>query len=325
MVMDPERGSAQYSSSVQFTPIKKLNGSNYATWSFQMKLVSMDSDLWTTVQPGEELKDVKDHRKVHLHEARQSEAFAKICLAIGDEQQLHLSSPKDVWEELQRLFAPRDSKLRILQLRRQLYAEKLENCAGVDAYFGRMNRIASELVSIGDRIDDGDIAMTILCGLPKKWDVVVSSICNLPESEFSRSTVKRRLLAKWQRRIDSDVRSVEAMTAEAVQRMPVEKRQSARVNIVCFKCGEKGHYARECAPGKKGREGSSRQIAESATDGHSSNMFASCYGASTDATTDWIIDSGATHHMCPHKRYFNTLYTSSSVRTNCKRFDNASR
>uniref|UniRef100_A0A5S6QXI0 Retrotransposon gag domain-containing protein n=1 Tax=Trichuris muris TaxID=70415 RepID=A0A5S6QXI0_TRIMR len=167
----------------------------------------------TTVHPVEELKDAKDPGKVHLHEARQSKAFAKISLAIGDEQQQHvqhLSSPKDVWEELERLFAPRDSKLRILQLRRQLYAEKLENCASVDAYLGRMNRIVSELVSIGDRIDDGDVAMTILCGLPKKWDVVVSSMCNLPESELSCATVKCRLLAEWQRRIDSDVSSVEA-------------------------------------------------------------------------------------------------------------------
>uniref|UniRef100_A0A5S6QXT0 RT_RNaseH domain-containing protein n=1 Tax=Trichuris muris TaxID=70415 RepID=A0A5S6QXT0_TRIMR len=95
-----------------------------------MKLVLMECDLWTTVHPGEELKDTSDHRKINVHECRQRKTFAKICLAVGDEQQQyvqHLSSPKDVWEELQRLYAPMDSKLRILQLRRQLYSEKLES------------------------------------------------------------------------------------------------------------------------------------------------------------------------------------------------------
>uniref|UniRef100_A0A5S6QGI9 DUF4219 domain-containing protein n=1 Tax=Trichuris muris TaxID=70415 RepID=A0A5S6QGI9_TRIMR len=70
MIMDPERGSAQYSSSVQSTPIEKLNDSNYATWSFQMKLVLMDSDLWTTDkstrQPFEtRLTDERKGNKAH--------------------------------------------------------------------------------------------------------------------------------------------------------------------------------------------------------------------------------------------------------------------
>uniref|UniRef100_A0A5S6Q6P0 DUF4219 domain-containing protein n=1 Tax=Trichuris muris TaxID=70415 RepID=A0A5S6Q6P0_TRIMR len=88
--MDPERVAADSCSSTPYTSIEKLNGFNYASWSFQMKLVLMECDLWTTVQPGEELKDTGDHRKMRLHECRQGKAFAKICLALGDEQQQHV-------------------------------------------------------------------------------------------------------------------------------------------------------------------------------------------------------------------------------------------
>ncbi|KFD56697.1 hypothetical protein M514_02373 [Trichuris suis] len=87
-----------------------------------------------------------------------------------------------------------------------------------------MNRIVSELVSVGDRIDDGDLAMTILCGLPDDWDVVVSSTCNLPESEFSCATVKRRLIAKWQRGTESSSRTAEAMTGKAAEGKSVDKK-----------------------------------------------------------------------------------------------------
>ncbi|KFD46206.1 hypothetical protein M513_12906, partial [Trichuris suis] len=99
MVMAPERSIGQSGSPTQYPSIEKLNGSSYASWSFQMKLVLMECDLWTTTQPGEELKDTDDHRKLRLHECRQEKAFAKICLALGNELQQHvqhLNSPKDV-------------------------------------------------------------------------------------------------------------------------------------------------------------------------------------------------------------------------------------
>ncbi|KFD44689.1 hypothetical protein M513_14434, partial [Trichuris suis] len=48
---DPERTIGQSGSPTQYPCIEKLNGSNYASWSFQMKLVLMECDLWTAVQP----------------------------------------------------------------------------------------------------------------------------------------------------------------------------------------------------------------------------------------------------------------------------------
>uniref|UniRef100_A0A5S6R4F0 CCHC-type domain-containing protein n=1 Tax=Trichuris muris TaxID=70415 RepID=A0A5S6R4F0_TRIMR len=320
--MDPEQVAFDSGSSMQYISIEKLNGLNYASWSFKMKLVLMECDLWTTVQPGEELKDTDDHRKMRLHECRQGKAFAKICLALGDEQQQyvqHLSSPKDVWEELQRLYAPKDSKLRILQLRRQLYSEKLESHGGMDAYLGKINHIVTELTNIGDRTDDGDLAMTILCGLPEDWDVVISSICNLPESEFCCSTVKRRLIAEWARRIESSGKCAEAMAATTAERKSTDTRQSTKSTLVCFRCGKLGHFARECTS----KAPKSLKHPKAATGKQPKtrpcNMFAS-YGTCTDnKSICWIVDSGATHHMCPDKRYFTRLgkadVTNSRVRT----------
>uniref|UniRef100_A0A5S6QXX5 CCHC-type domain-containing protein n=1 Tax=Trichuris muris TaxID=70415 RepID=A0A5S6QXX5_TRIMR len=320
--MDPEQVAIDSGSSMPYTSIEKLNGLNYASWRFKMKLVLMECDLWTTVQPGEELKDTDGHRKMRLHECRQGKAFAKICLALGDEQQQHvqhLSSPKDVWEELQRLYAPKDSKLRILQLRRQLYSEKLESHGGMDAYLGKINHIVTELTNIGDRTDDGDLAMTILCGLPEDWDVVISSICNLPESEFCCSTVKRRLIAEWARRIESSGKCAEAMAATTAERKSTDTRQSTKSTLVCFRCGKLGHFASECTS----KAPKSLKHPKAATGKQPKtrpcNMFAS-YGTCTDnKSICWIVDSGATHHMCPDKRYFTRLgkadVTNSRVRT----------
>ncbi|GLV46220.1 hypothetical protein CBL_09985 [Carabus blaptoides fortunei] len=106
----------------------------------------------------------------------QGKAHAKIALAICDEQQMHirsLTSPKNVWEELQRLYAPKDREI---------------------------NRTVADLSSIGDTIEDGDLAMSTLCVLSDDWDTVVSALCNLPEGDFKSATIKRRLLAEDARR-----------------------------------------------------------------------------------------------------------------------------
>uniref|UniRef100_A0A5S6QI95 CCHC-type domain-containing protein n=1 Tax=Trichuris muris TaxID=70415 RepID=A0A5S6QI95_TRIMR len=308
--MSPERVAADSGSSTPCTSIEKLNGLNYASWSFKMKLVLMECDLWTTVQPGEELKDTGDRRKMRLHECRQSKAFAKICLALGDEQQQHvqhLSSPKDVSEELQRLYAPKDSKLRILQLRRQLYSEKLESHGGMDAHLRKINHVVTELTNISDRIDDGDLAMTILCGLSEDWDVVTSSICNLPESEFRCPTVKRMLIADWARRIESSGKCAEAMAATTAERNSTDTRQSTKRTLVCFRCGKLGHFARECTSKAQKSLKHPKAPTGNQTKTRPCNMFAS-YGIRTDEKSiSWIVDSGATHHICPDKRYFTRL------------------
>uniref|UniRef100_A0A5S6QEA8 CCHC-type domain-containing protein n=1 Tax=Trichuris muris TaxID=70415 RepID=A0A5S6QEA8_TRIMR len=276
-----------------------------------MKLVLMECDLWTTVQPGEELKDTGDHRKMRLQKCRQGKAFAKISLALGDEQQQHvqhLSSPKDVWEELQRLYAPMDSKLRILQLRRQLYSEKLESHGGMDACLGKINHIVTELTNIGDRIGHGDLAMIILCGLPEDWDVVISSICNLPESEFCCSTVKRRLIAEWVKRIESSGKCAQAMAATTAERSSTDRRQSTKSMLVCFRCGKLGHLARECTSKAQKSLKHPKAPTGKQTKTRPCNMLAS-YGIRTgDKSISWIVDSGATHHMCPDGRYFTRLH-----------------
>ncbi|KFD67269.1 hypothetical protein M514_20518 [Trichuris suis] len=237
--------------------IAKLNGLNYASWSFQMRLVLMESDLWTTIQPGEDRPEEESPEKLRLYDSRQGRALAKICLAIGDEQQQHvqhLSSPKEVWEELQKLYAPKDSKFRVIQLRRQLYSEKLESHTSMDSYLATMNHLVTELISTGDKISD-DIAMTILCGLSDDWDNVVSVICNLPASEFSCATVKQRLLVESQRRRDDPSKGTKVLAARATAVTRPVAKNFGRADVTCYKCSRRGHYAREC----KSKQGHRKQ------------------------------------------------------------------
>jgi len=184
--------------------VEKLNGTNYASWSYQMKMVLMETELWSTVEPGEEEPEedaTNAVKKAYVN--RQGKALAKIALAICDEQQMHIRNKitaKKVWNELQKLYAPKDSKFRTVQLRRQLYSYKMDTCESMENYMGQINKTVADLSSIGDEIEDGDLEMIILCGLPDDYDNVASALCNLPANDFTSATVKMRLLAEAARR-----------------------------------------------------------------------------------------------------------------------------
>ncbi|UYV81527.1 hypothetical protein LAZ67_20001435, partial [Cordylochernes scorpioides] len=237
------------------TKITKLNGLNYSSWSFQIKLILMDNDLWSIVDPGEVKPEGGDIGLINKFNTRQNKALAKICLSIGEEQQnhiRHLNSPKEVWDELQRLYAPRDSKHRILQLRRKLYSQKFCQHANMDAYLGSINLIVSELTGVGDKIEDGDLSMLILCGMPEDWDNVISTMCNLPESEFTSANIRRKLLAEAERRYATTNEGMGALSVRNSNKkqFPHENQGSKTVRK-CFGCGKTGHIARDCFKLKK--------------------------------------------------------------------------
>lgn len=139
--------------------IEKLSGVNYASWSYQMKMILIDCHLWTIIEPGEtEPSEGASAADKKGYISRQGKALAKVVLSICDEQQMHirnLSNPKAVWEELQKLYAPRDSKFRTVQLRWKLYSLKIKNCESMENYLGLINKTVADLANIGDEIEDG--------------------------------------------------------------------------------------------------------------------------------------------------------------------------
>ena len=59
--------------------------------------------------------------------------------------------------------------------------------------------------------------------------------------------------------------------------------------IKCFKCGEMGHKKSECK--QEGQSGNTQAVTFMVEEKCESNLISSTF-------PEWIIDSGATHHMC---------------------------
>ena len=64
-----------------------------------------------------------------------------------------------------------------MTLRNQLKGVKIQKKETIQSYFSRVSHIKEQLESIGDMVEEEEVAMTTLNGLPIEWDSFIRGIC----------------------------------------------------------------------------------------------------------------------------------------------------
>ena len=92
----------------EITKIEHLNGKNYQTWKYNIKLVLMERGLFgfingTEEQPGQDATaQVKS-----AYQLRSDKAYSLIALSVEKNLQIHISTttnPLEAWEILRKQF-----------------------------------------------------------------------------------------------------------------------------------------------------------------------------------------------------------------------------
>ncbi|UYV79065.1 hypothetical protein LAZ67_17000981, partial [Cordylochernes scorpioides] len=162
-------------------------------------------DIFTVIRevdPGEAKPKEADHVTLSRFNSRQNKALAKICLAIGDEQQLHVRNinSTEVWAELEKVYAPKDSK------KNSDFATTTKTTHRNIHSIQVWTPIWQESILLTSKNENKileDRAMIILCGMSE--ENVVSTLCNLPEEEFTCATVEQKVLEKAERDQDFEI------------------------------------------------------------------------------------------------------------------------
>ena len=63
-------------------------------------------------------------------------------------------------------------------LRTQLKNAKMQTFKSIHAFFTRISQINEQIVVIGVSVEEDEIVMTTLNGLPKSWDAFIRGICS---------------------------------------------------------------------------------------------------------------------------------------------------
>ena len=178
-----------------------------------------------------------------------------------------------------------------------------------------MTETFNELSVIGDKITDEDRVVLLLASLPDSYNVLVTALKASTEVP-SMEMVIECLLHEERKCADGE----SSHSKEGEKAMTV-KRQNKR-GPKCYGCGGFGHIKRDC-PGKsekserKQEKGKTKKAHTAQTkkgdyqgDSDSDGVgLTDCHALSACDTQPyhWIIDSGATSHMCNDETQFTDL------------------
>jgi hypothetical protein len=97
-----------------------------------------------------------------------------------------------------------------MTLKTQMKNVKLQDSESIHSYFSRVNQIKEHIEAIGDTVDEAEMVMTTLNGLPRSWDSFIQGICSRRKLiKFSRlwedcTQEEARLVAREEKLRDDD-------------------------------------------------------------------------------------------------------------------------
>ncbi|UYV75209.1 hypothetical protein LAZ67_12002923 [Cordylochernes scorpioides] len=256
--------------------VEKLNGQNYRSWKYNIKMLLIEKGLWDVMIKDEDTQDAQ-------LKAQKDRALAFIALSINTEHQIHIidcTSPQDAWKNLEQVFEPK-SRSKILQLKKQFVNIKLQTGELMLDYLNRLEICTEHLKEAGAEVDDQDIAYSMLSGLPDSFDTLVMSFGNVEDSDFTSNKVRNTLLTEYERR--SAREGASSGLSEALNFSKDDTRKTSR------KQGVKSSIKRDYKADK------SYSRKKDSFKSPSENMLKAFNAVSSE--DEFILDSGATHHV----------------------------
>ena len=140
--------------------IEKLNGSNYQTWKFNMKLILMERSLWGFIDGREEVPESTAEASAILkYQNRSDRAYSIIALNIERSLQIHIAStsiPKEAWDILSNQFAF-VSITHMVRLSRKFYAATMDENGDLMKHITHMTNLDEQLRELKEDISSQKI------------------------------------------------------------------------------------------------------------------------------------------------------------------------
>ncbi|XP_076909939.1 uncharacterized protein LOC143567386 [Bidens hawaiensis] len=274
--------------------VKKLNNSNYNTWSTCMSSFLQGSDLWEVVNGAStEEPRIDTNGAIHKWRVKVGRAMFILKTTVEDELLDHirdLATPKLAWDALAALFSKRnDAKLQLLENELLSVSQKNQS---IPQYFHRVKSLCREIGELDReaRIGDARMKRIIVHGLKPEFRSYVAAIQGWPVQpslvEFENLLAAQESLAtqmaglsvpdqvkkedsalyvnrgKGKFRPNKNYKDQTDRKKKQWQHKPeVEgsetsdrKNQNKKFPYPCYNCGLRGHMSKNC-PSKKPEEG----------------------------------------------------------------------
>ena len=253
---------------------------------------------------------------------KKDRAQAIIVLSIEPSLLYLIGEPEDpdvVWEKLANQFQ-KSTWANKLELRRKHFSLCLKDGESVQKHIKALTEIFNGLSVIGDPVAEEDRVVHLLASVPDSYNMLVTAL-EANEDVPKMEIVTERLLDEERRLRERAELGAGSSGEKAMTRKQLAKGKGPK----CHYCGKFGHIRRNCKEWARKKSDSSqketktvklkvnraevRQRDSSSSDSDSIGFMVNhvMSASSTGHLNDWIVDSGATCHMCNDDKLFVEL------------------
>ena len=211
---------------------------------------------------------------------------------------------REILEEVDRVFK-RSGVEHLGIFRRELVTLMLQEGGSVQQHLVEMRKKWNEYTSAGGKMDEADYIMLILQSLPPEFRTVVSTLSRLQDLtvyEVEKALEQEELILRGYDKTKNVEKDISLM-ARSRGGHQVQTRHTQETRR-CFKCDKVGHLKIDCPRSKKHgkREQGNAAISKPQSMEHFFISTSACFGED-----EWILDSGASSHICNNKEFFKRI------------------
>ena len=282
------------------TQIPKISaiydGTNYALWRRQLELTLRVSGWWDAADPEGKDDIAAESNMLAMH---------AIVMSMNEHYQsdtLTLETAREILDYIDKKHKD-DSVERQYRLDLQLSSLTMKSESSIEDHWKRSLTLRRELQNAGRELSDKMFIMYLLKSLPSEYHETVAV---LKHQEVTVEMLKEKLL-RVEIELKEDGGSNPSDVFAIQHRRPRNRSRRYKFNGKCYNCGKKGHRARDCR--SKKRSSSSRRWKDPRRDhrGEEDQIFAIDHARTRES--NWILDSGATVHICADVNLLTNLRT----------------
>lgn len=293
------------------TEIKPLTGQNYLPWKRQITILSKLNGLESAL--------TSDKPGSHNDMA----ATLLLIEAMDDAHQEQVEaepSAKAIMASLERQYANRSVATKHRLLSDFLKSTK-ESTDTLNKHIGKLREKRNALHNLGEEFTEDFFQVVLINSLPQEfgnflelWELMHPSMKNteflievLTQKERNQ-TAKLELPTALVVDTKKNKKNEGMIPKEQCLAMSVEEKKKV---TKCGICQQKGHWARECPSKNEQGEPSASFMVPSGEHkeetGQSANVILNLGNLYPELKTMWVLDSGATEHMCNNSSWFKKI------------------
>lgn len=293
--------------------VEKLNGQNYCSWKQQAEFLLIREDLWRYIvgtKPAPvraaasnsgstgaaSAGQVLNAAEIDAWDSGDQRARATIGLLL-EKSKLPLiknaTTAKLCWNALKDHFETVTLTTKVALLKRLCGMHYVED-EDIQDHIQQMEEIFERLTMAGQQLDEDLCVAMVLRSLPDSFDALTTALEARSDDELTLELVKMKLLDEVAKRGNRG-------SSESVLKVKQKK------VLVCNFCKKAGHREKYCwiKNGESSEEEAKPDLSK-AKMAHEENFSFLMLEQKSDRDV-WIIDSGATSHMCVNPEYFVSM------------------